>query len=225
MVQENYKREAWLYEKYHEEGRTQAEMADICGISPRTIGEWMNRHDVETRDLKGEDHPLYDRERDEGVKETISETLSGRDFDRETGQKTADANRGRTLSSETRAKISEALTGTTRPESTRRKMSRSSAGESNSNWRGGYSRRYGAEWATARRRALDRDDVCRHCAHDGSEYRLEVHHVIPVREFLDSDDASLTDAHDLENLVVLCKQCHPKADHGQLGFDTGIEPP
>lgn len=222
---EDYKHEEWLYETYHEEGQTQAEMAETCGVSPRTIRERMTRHGVETRNLEGEHHPLYGRERDEAVKEKISETLSGRDFDRETRQKIADANRGRTLSSETRAKISETLTGTTRPESTRRKMSRSSAGESNSNWRGGYSRGYGAEWATARRRALDRPVVCRHCGHDGSEYRLEVHHVIPVREFLDSDDASLTDAHDLENLVVLCKQCHPKADHGQLGFDTGIEPP
>jgi 5-methylcytosine-specific restriction endonuclease McrA/transposase len=221
----DYKHEAWLYEKYHEKGMTQAEMAEICGVSPRTIREWMNRHDVETRDLEGEDHPLYGRERDEAVKEKISETLSGRDFSPETRQKIADAHRGRTLSSEIREKISATLEGTTRPESTRRKMSRSSAGENNSNWRGGYSRRYGAEWATARRRALDRDVVCRHCGHDGSEYRLEVHHVIPVRAFLDSDDARLTDAHDLENLVVLCKQCHPKADHGKLGFDSDIEPP
>ena len=35
----------------------------------------------------------------------------------------------------------------------------------------------------------------------------------------------LKDAHELSNLVTLCKWCHPKADHGKLGFESGVEPP
>lgn len=221
----DYHCESWLVEHYHEKGLTQREMADLCDVSPRTIREWMNRHEVETRDLEGEDHPLYGRQRDEAVKEQISETLSGREFDEATRRKIAAANAGRTLDPETRQKISESLTGLSRSAETRRKMSESTAGEANPNWRGGYSRRYGAGWGPVRRRVLERDGVCRHCGHDGSDYRLEVHHVIPVREFRTAESADVSDAHDAENLVTLCKRCHPKADHGDLEFTSGVEPP
>lgn len=222
---EDYKREEWLHEHYHEKGQTQAEMADACGVSPRTIREWMDRHGVETRDVEGENHPLYGEERDEEVKQQISETLEGREFDEVTRRKISEANSGRSLEAETRRKISDSLHGISRSMKTRRKMSKSSAGEGNSNWRGGYSPRYGAGWTTARSRALSRDEECQHCGHDGSERRLEVHHVIPVREFRDAKTANVAEAHDLSNLVTLCRRCHPKADHGKLGFESGIEPP
>jgi 5-methylcytosine-specific restriction endonuclease McrA len=220
-----YQRESWLVERYRERGWTQREMADACGVSPRTIREWMNRHDVETRDLEGESHPLNGEERDEAVKEQISKTMSGREFDDETRQKIAEANSGRILDAETRRTISDSLSGITRSRETREKMSESSAGESNANWRGGYSRRYGSGWAPVRSRVLEHDGACRHCGHDGSEYRLEVHHIVPVREFREADETDVSDAHDESNLVTLCKHCHPKADHGRLNFESGIEPP
>ncbi|MFQ3318854.1 MAG: 5-methylcytosine-specific restriction endonuclease McrA [Natronomonas sp.] len=200
-------------------------MANACGVSPRTIRKWMNRHGIETRELTGENHPLYGQERTESVKERISETLSGREFGEETRRKISEANRGRPLRPEPRRKISESLTGITRSETTRRRMSDASTGENNSNWQGGYSPRYGSGWSIARRWALKRDEVCQHCADDGSEYRLEVHHIIPVREFREASTADVSDAHDLANLVTLCKRCHPRADHGRLGFKSGIEPP
>ncbi|WP_442928671.1 HNH endonuclease, partial [Natronomonas sp.] len=55
--------------------------------------------------------------------------------------------------------------------------------------------------------------------------RLEVHHIIPVRQFREADDADISDAHALSNLVTLCKRCHPRADHDKLGLEPGIEPP
>lgn len=220
-----YQRANWLYERYQEDEGTQQEMAEICEVSPRTIREWMNRHGIETRNLVGENHPLYGEERDESVKEQISETMKGREFDEETRRKIAEGNRGRTLDHSTRKKISEALIGITRSEETRERMSESTAGERNPNWRGGYSRHYGSGWSVARQRALDRDENCRHCGHDGSDYRLEVHHIVPVRQFLESSSADVSTAHDLRNLVTLCKRCHPRADHGKLGFESGIEPP
>jgi 5-methylcytosine-specific restriction endonuclease McrA len=220
-----YRREAWLREQYHGEGRTQQEMADACDVSPRTIREWMNRHGIETRDMKGENHPLYGTERDESVKEQISETMDGREISEETRAKIAAGHRGRTLDAETRVKISDALTGITRSPETRQRMSESTAGERNPNWKGGYSHRYGPGWAIARKRALERDEVCQQCGHDGTEDRLEVHHIIPVRRFREASNATIAEAHDLKNLVTLCKRCHPRADHGKLDFESGIEPP
>ncbi|QLH78689.1 HNH endonuclease [Halosimplex rubrum] len=66
--------------------------------------------------------------------------------------------------------------------------------------RGAYS---GEEWTAARRAALARDN--RRCQDCGAEEDLHVHHIKPVREF-----DTQSDAHYVENLVVLCKYCHGK---------------
>jgi len=60
----------------------------------------------------------------------------------------------------------------------------------------------GKRWVEARKAALQRDRVCQSC---GSSDDLHVHHIRPVRTF---DD--FTDAHDINNLVVLCSSCHRK---------------
>lgn len=220
-----YRREAWLYEQYHDKGRTQREMAEICDVSPRTIREWMNRHDVETREVAGENHPLHGSERAEAVKARISETMSGRELSEETRRKMSEAHAGKDLSDDQKRRISAALRNREKSEETRQRMSEATAGERNPNWKGGYSPRYGSGWAVARKRALERDEVCQHCGHDGTDDRLEVHHIVPVREFREASNASISDAHHEDNLVVLCKRCHPRADHGDLEFDSGVESP
>ena len=76
----------WLRGRYHEDGATQQEIAEECDVSPRTIRTWMQRHEIETRDVRGENHGLYGQERSEDVKERISKTLDGldgREFDDE----------------------------------------------------------------------------------------------------------------------------------------------
>lgn len=221
----NYKDPEWLDARYHGDGWTQREMAEACDVSPRTIRTWMDRHDIETREMAGETHPMYGEPRDDAVKERISEAMEGRVIDAEARRKIADANRGVPLDPETREKISDSLTGHVRSEEVRERMSESTAGPDNPNWKGGYSRRYGAGWGTARRRALERDGACQHCGATEAETRLEVHHIIPVREFREAPDADLADAHEESNLVTLCKRCHPKADHGKLAFESGIDPP
>lgn len=215
----------WLDQKYHEEGWTQAEIAEECEVSPRTIRKWMKRRGIEARELIGENHPLHGEERAEKTKRAISAAMEGREVPDEHRQRLREANIGRTLSQTTREKISEALTGIERSASTRRRMSESTSDEANPNWRGGYSRRYGPGWSAARRRVHERDGVCQNCGHDGSKRRLEVHHIIPVRRFRESSDAELADAHDLRNLVLLCRRCHPRADHGLLGFESGVDVP
>lgn len=134
----------------------------------------MKYHGIETRAIEGENHPLYGQERTEETKRKISTTLTDRELSAETRARMSRTRTGRTLPAEIRRRISSSLTGTVRSEATRRKMSESTAGANNPNWRGGYSRRYGSGWSAARRRIRAREKTCRHCAHDGSERRLEV---------------------------------------------------
>ena len=44
-----YRDEAWLREKYHEEGLTLQEMADECDVAVSAIHKWMERKGVERR--------------------------------------------------------------------------------------------------------------------------------------------------------------------------------
>jgi len=218
-----YRNGHWLEVKYWDEGFTQREIAEECGVSPSTVRKYMKRFDVPTRDVEGENHPMYGRERTEEEKRKISESLEGRSFSEETRQRMSESHKGNEIPETVRERIAESLEGRTRPEETRRKMSESTAGQDNPNWRGGYSHHYGAGWSVARDSVRDRDEVCQHCGHDGSEYRLEVHHIVPVRLFRQADDLEIEDAHDEQNLVLLCNRCHGKADHGKIEFREPVE--
>ncbi|WP_204960087.1 HNH endonuclease [Salinigranum salinum] len=44
----------------------------------------------------------------------------------------------------------------------------------------------------------------------------DVHHIIPVRRYIESERFSREDAHFLENLVSLCSSCHRKAEFGKI---------
>jgi 5-methylcytosine-specific restriction endonuclease McrA len=218
-----YRNGHWLEVKYWDEGLTQKEIAEECGVSPTTIRTYMKQFDISTREMRGENHPMYGRERSEETKQKISETLDGRTLSEEARRQIAVAQRGRELPDEVREKISRSLEGLTRSEETRQKMSKSTAGAANPNWRGGYSRRYGSGWSVARQNVRERDEVCQSCGHDGSEYRLEVHHIVPVRIFRQADDLEIENAHHKQNLVLLCNHCHGKADHGQIELDEPVE--
>ncbi|MUV89160.1 hypothetical protein GJ629_03985 [Halapricum sp. CBA1109] len=215
-----YRDEQWLKKQYWEKDRTQREIADECGVSARTIRRHMNDAGIETREIAGENHPLHGEDRPESVKERIASSLDGRELSKQTRQRLAEAHRGRSLSEAVRERISASLTGSTKSERTRERMSESTAGEQNPNWKGGYSRRYGPGWATARSAVRERDGVCQYCGHDGSERRLEVHHIAPVRQFRNDPESDLRDAHDLDNLVLLCRRCHGKAEHGKIDISN-----
>lgn len=213
-MKRRYRDDEWLRDRYHGDGLTQAEIAAECEVSPRCIRTWMDRHGIDTRDVEGENHGLYGEERDEETKRKIADALEGREFDDQTRARISEAQHGRSLDEETREAISEALSGTSNSNETRALISEAMTGERNPNWEGGYYRRYGAGWAVARERALDRDEVCQRCGEDGTNLELDVHHVIPVRAFHEAEDRALADAHDLDNLVVLCKRCHALVEHG-----------
>jgi len=218
-----YRNGHWLEIKYWEEGLTQREIAEECGISATQIRHYMNEFDISRREMRGENHPMYGRERTERERREISASLTGRSLSEETRERMSKSHEGKEIPEDVRERIAESLEGLDRSEETRRKMSESTTGKDNPNWRGGYSHRYGSGWSVVREQIRERDEVCQHCGHDGIEKRLEVHHIVPVRVFRQAVGLSVEDAHDEENLVLLCKRCHGRADHGKIEFEAPIE--
>lgn len=116
----------------------------------------------------------------------------------------------------TRERIRETLSGRSKSMETRKRMSEGRTGEKNHRWEGGFSENYGPGWGIARREAYDRDEVCQICGEDGTDERLEVHHIVLVRLFANSEEYEKTDAHFLENVVLLCAPCHLQTECGEL---------
>ena len=87
------------------------------------------------------------------------------------------------------------------------------------NWKGGGNGSYGKGWNRVRRNALERDDYeCVVCGKAREEIgrNPDVHHVVPVRIFAESETHAKADAHYLDNVVSLCVACHRKADFGKI---------
>lgn len=98
-------------------------------------------------------------------------------------------------------------------------LSEAFEGEGHPNWKGGSSSDYGKGWAEIRRRALERDGhACVMCQKSKGELgrNPDVHHIVPVREFRESNQHQLEDAHSLHNVATLCISCHRRADFGKI---------
>lgn len=96
-------------------------------------------------------------------------------------------------------------------------LSESFTGENHPNWEGGGSEYYGKGWRQAKLRTLERDDhSCVLCGatKDDLDRNPDVHHIVPVRRFIEAEAADKTDAHVPRNLVTLCVTCHRRADFG-----------
>ncbi|WP_336360305.1 HNH endonuclease [Haladaptatus sp. ZSTT2] len=98
-------------------------------------------------------------------------------------------------------------------------LSQSFRGEGHPNWNGGSLGNYGTGWNRVRKQALERDEyACKHCGTGKGELgrNPDVHHIVPVRWFVESEDHSRADAHTLDNVISLCPSCHRKADFGHI---------
>jgi len=88
-------------------------------------------------------------------------------------------------------------------------LSENNVGENHPNWKGGVSQIvYGSGWKKAREKALERDGhACVICGVTKEEKpnRIDVHHIRPVESFDNN-----ADAHELDNLVTLCRSHHRK---------------
>jgi 5-methylcytosine-specific restriction endonuclease McrA len=98
-------------------------------------------------------------------------------------------------------------------------LSKSFAGPGHPNWKGGGNADYGTGWNEIRRQALERDGhQCVVCKTTREELgrNPDVHHIIPVREFIETDGFSREDAHFLDNVISLCISCHRKAEFDKI---------
>lgn len=110
-------------------------------------------------------------------------------------------------------------------------LSESFTGDGHPNWKGGGNEPYGKGWNSVRQRALERDCYsCVICSKTEEEIgrNPDVHHIIPVRAFIESDRYRKEDAHYPENVASLCIGCHRKADFGKISkarlrFQIGTE--
>jgi hypothetical protein len=92
-------------------------------------------------------------------------------------------------------------------------LSENVVGEDHHMWKEGKSS-YTGDWVEVRDDARDRDEhECQVCGVTRVEngQRLDVHHIQPVREFEDPQDA-----HRLDNVVSLCRSCHAKVERGSI---------
>jgi 5-methylcytosine-specific restriction endonuclease McrA len=101
-------------------------------------------------------------------------------------------------------------------------LSEAFSGEGHPNWRGGGNQEYGPGWNEVRQAALERDDhqcvVCGATSEDLGR-NPDVHHIVPVRAFAESEETTVEDAHYLDNVVSLCIDCHRKAEFGKIPSD------
>jgi len=115
-------------------------------------------------------------------------------------------------------KLSQLMSGSRNPffgkhhsQSTRNQMSLLKqgmfCGSLNPAWKGGYEPYYGPNWHEQRRKALIRDNFTCHRCFGKRGGRLEVHHIIPFRQF-----RNYIEANRLENLLTYCIRCHREVE-------------
>jgi len=83
-------------------------------------------------------------------------------------------------------------------------------GHNHPNWEGGRVPYYGENWLRMRRVVRNRDCFrCQRCGthEDECDTELHVHHIVPLREFDEPEEANTP-----SNLVTVCASCHGKVE-------------
>ena len=76
---------------------------------------------------------------------------------------------------------------------------------------------YGPDWENLRSQIITRDqNLCQNCSKSGLNTPLHVHHKLPMRSFLNIDEANQPG-----NLISLCSRCHQRAE-SVVKMNSGI---
>lgn len=141
----------------------------------------------------------------------INEAKKGKPRSKEVKEKIRLGNLGQKRSKKTRDKISKAQSKIWTDEK-KEEASNRVEGENHPNWRGGRAREgmYHGNSKEMIDKCRQRDkNICQMCGKtkDENKRNMDVHHIDP---YLDSKDNSL------DNLICLCRKCHPIADRNNL---------
>jgi len=188
---EELRDESWLNQRYWIDGESTTDIASELGVDASTVGYWLNKHGLGTRDKNARDARLEDKSAMRNL--YIDKDMSGIELTDE-----LDCDRKTVY----RWLHQHGLVGEKTPKPHRK-------GSDNPRFKGG-GRDYGESWEPIRRKIRERDGVCQSCGMSRKTHRekwdedLHVHHIIPAREF----DKNDPDMNDPDNLVALCRKCH-----------------
>ena len=195
-----YRSKEWLRTQYVEENRSVIEMADVAGVTPTSICNWMDAAGIETRGPHQRSHI---------VQSDVTEILTDGAWLREQYVEKELS----TLEIAERAGCTPATVSNWMEKhgiDARGPFECKPRGEDHPHWAGGHSLEYGPEWREKREKAIQRDgESCRRCGAERSTVRdrtrrdLHVHHIQKLKTF---DNPS--DAHELDNLLTVCSGCH-----------------
>lgn len=185
----------WLRKQHHDLGRSMTDIAEEVGCSQSAVSGALERRGIEKRPSRRVDDDSKQVLRSKELLQTLyeDETLSA----------------GR-IADQLGCDYSTVWFWLDRHGIERRAVEEYT-GPDHGRWQGGYEIEYGgALWKSRRneRRELDGYE-CQRCGiaeadyHDRTGRGLDVHHIRPVNDFDDPEDA-----HELTNLITLCRQCH-----------------
>lgn len=192
---EPWRDEEVLRRLYLEQQLTMAEVAETLQCSRQAVEEWIHRHGIETRS----------RNPERPAELTEPETL--RKLYVEDGMSTYGI-------ADSLGCVPSTVFDWLRQHGIETRSVGSQPGELHHRWDGGGDPYYGKNWHKQRRKTLRRDEFeCQNCGMGEEEHEesygmgLDVHHIVPVREFEEKEEANR-----LDNLVALCRNCHNRLE-------------
>lgn len=187
-----------LLRLYVEQQLTMAEVADTLRCSRQAVEEWIHRHGIETRSRNPE------------LPDELTEPETLRKLYIEDGMSTYQIANSLGCAPST-------VFDWLREHGIETRSVGSQPGELHHRWQGGDDPYYGENWHEQRRSVLQRDKFeCQKCGISEEEHEqlyemgLDVHHIVPIREFEEKEEANR-----LDNLVTLCRNCHNQLETEQ----------
>lgn len=204
----------WLVEKYHKEGMSLSEIAelDVCDISEQALYHRLDYFDIEKRNSNASYKTLA---LSQGVPEE-SNHLNDKWLYRKYVNEEMTISEIAALESVKASKSS--VKRALRAFGIERRPEGFQEGEKHPRFNPDYDADYGPHWRNIRQHIRERDNFCcQNCGVTQNEYiqaynrKLDVHHITPLSEFSDIEEANKD-----SNLITLCLPCHRKAEYGNI---------